>query len=113
MAIRKPESGEKSVSKRPHVDSGDFVELYPVTADVLWGSSWEDGTARLPSKLSVYVFMGRLMAQIDLADTGMMVRMEVPGPLVLWDALEAFLTGDPVPWEENPWLKNKGPRKGK
>lgn len=108
MALKKPGSGEQTTPRAPHIDPGHFRDLYPVTFDTLWGSMWDDGSPRLPARLSLMAYARRLQAQVDLGGTNLMVRVELGEPGCLWDALEAFLATDPIPWETNPWLGSDG-----
>jgi hypothetical protein len=83
----------------PHYVFGEFAERYPCLAAYWVASAWPDGSAKKAGKPAIGVWGGKLQAQFHLIGTGLMVRSEIPDPILFWDALEALLSTVPVPWQ--------------
>jgi hypothetical protein len=106
-------AGDGAAPTPPHADPGEFGKAHPLLAEAFVSSSWSDGTPRRPARLSISPFNRRWYAQLDLVDIGLMVRVEIPDPLLAFDALEGVLSLENVPWEVNTWVKKKSDGKGK
>jgi hypothetical protein len=113
MDLPKMGDGNPSLPKPPHADPGSFALGYPRCAEALASSSWSDGTPKKPARASLTIFGGRWQGQLDLVGTALMLRFEVPEPGLFWDALEAILAAETVPWEKNPWVKTEPSKNGK
>ena len=100
-------------SSPPHAESSELARSHPRLAEAFTSSIWSDGTSKKPARLSLSIYGRRWVAQLDLIGTGLMVRVELPDPVLLYDALEAVLSLETVPWEKNPYLDVTPPRKGK
>lgn len=88
----------------PHYVFGEFAERYPCLAAYWSASQWPDGTPKKPGRPGIGIWNGKLSAQFQLVGTGLMVRAEIPDPILFWDALEALLSTVPVPWQPDPFL---------
>lgn len=115
MPISRPSVPEDGgISPRPpHADPGEWARSYPKLAAVVTEASWSDGTAKRPARLSLAIYGGRWVVQCDLVGVGLTLRVEVPEPALAWDALEAALSADPVPWQPSPYVAVDPPQKGK
>lgn len=115
MRMNRPSEGDGSPStpSRPHADPGSFGTGYPRCAELLASSSWSDGTPKKPARVSLSIYGGRWQVQADLIGTALMLRVETPEPGLMWDALEAVLALETVPWERNPWAPEPQAKKPK
>ena len=112
--IVKPVLSPSDVSSLPHCHCPDFASRHRATAAYWWASVWPDGTKKKVARLSFWVTQqGVLQVQFQLTGTGLMVRLDLPDPLLVWDALEGVLGQVPVPWQVDPFLPADEPHEGK
>lgn len=97
----------------PHCDCAEFAKTHPKLAEAFVSSAWSDGTPKKPARLSLGIYGRRWIAQLDLVGTGLMIRVEIPDPVLAYDALEGVLSLETVPWEKNPYLDPTPARKPK
>lgn len=111
MVLPKLEGGENSPNKPPHADPGTLSKTHPRLAESLCSSTWDDGSPKRPARMSLSIYGGRWQVQLDLIGTRLMISVEVPDPILAYDALEAALSLQVVPWQVNPWAKDEAPKK--
>lgn len=111
MALTLP-SGESGLPALPWALLDEFASKYPLLAEWLTASSFSDGSAKKPGRVSIGIHLGQVTAQLQLPGTGLMLRTSVPDPLLAFEALEMLLGRDPVPFERDPWTRVEEPQKG-
>jgi hypothetical protein len=72
----------------------DFMGLYPHLWTYLTQMTWEDGTARLPSPVTIFVQHGKWTACLTEKNWGLILFATADRVEGLWEALDARL-GDP------------------
>lgn len=113
--MRKPKTadGSGSTSSPPHCNPGELAKHHPRLADALAKSTWEDGSPKRPAEIVLSVKGRALFATLKLRGTGYMLEVEVPDPMLVWDALEAVLSLEEPPWQANEWDLIPTGKKGK
>lgn len=113
--MRKPQTVDGSApnTSPPHCNPGELAKHHPKLADALARSTWEDGTPKRPAEILLSVKGRSMFATLRLKGTGYQLEVELPDPLLIWDALEAVLSLETVPWAVNEWDAVPTPKKGK
>lgn len=106
-------AGGNQLPSPPHCDCAEFAKTHPRLAEAFVASVWSDGSPKKPARLSLGIYGRRWIAQLDLVGTGLMLRVEIPDPVLIYDALEGLLNMETVPWEKNPYLDAKPAGKAK
>jgi hypothetical protein len=113
--MRRPQNtgGDGSKLSPPHYDAGELAKSHPRLAEALTKSTWEDGTPKRPAEVLIHCIGRSLFATLKLKGTGYQLQVEVPEPLLVYDALEAVLSLETPPWQDNPWDIVPKAKKGK
>lgn len=103
--MRKPEKSGSQVgaSTPPHANPGELARQAPRVAESLTRSTWEDGTKKKPAELLLKIRGNAWYAVLKLIGTGLQVEVEIPEPLLVFEALEAVLALETVPWTDNEY----------
>lgn len=109
---KKPEAGGEGRPKPPHADPGQFGSDYPALAWYMSASAWPDGTTKNPGRVEVSCFAGKWQATLKIPALGLMLRIEIPDPLFVYEALDAVLRLENIPWIVDQWSGTGDSKKG-
>lgn len=109
---RKPDGPSPGALTPPHADPGSFASEYPALAWYLSASQWPDGSAKPAARIELTVYLGKWQATLRVSKLPVMLRVEVPGPEYLFEAVDAALRLETVPWTPDPFFKPDAPQKG-
>lgn len=109
---KKPERGGSGGSKPPHADPGPFGSDYPALAWYLCSSTWPDETAKNPGRVELSSFFGKWQATLKVPGLGLMLRLEIPSPDLVFEALDAALRLESPPWVIDQWTQTEATKKG-
>lgn len=112
MPIDVPSAGD-GLPSLPWATLPEFASRYPALCEWLTASSFSNGASKAPGRISIGLYMGAVVAQLQLPGTGLMLRAQVPDPLVAFEALNGLLLRSPIPFEKDPWQKTDEPGNGK
>lgn len=109
----KPGGPSSDKPKRPHASCPQFEASTPALAWWLCASSWSDGSPKKSGRVSLNVFKDAFQVTFCALGTGLRLVLEIPSPEYLWEALDAALRMEVIPWEEDPFNPAVGAVKGK
>lgn len=79
----------------------DFTDLFPHLWSFMTQTRWEDGTARLPSTVSVFLQHGKWTACLTEKNWGLILFATADRLEGLWEALDARLAEPKADWRQD------------
>lgn len=105
MPIDVPSCGD-GLPSLPWANWPEFASKYPALAEWLTASSFSNGSAKKPGRVSIGIHYGATVATLHLPGTKLILRAQIPDPLVAFQALNALLCRTPIPFETDPWASD-------
>jgi hypothetical protein len=103
--------GDREVRRAAAVPK--VMEKCPLLAGYLLDTSYEGGVEpREPSYLIVKAAGGEWLVTLKDPTEARQIRLRVTDLGTAWATLEALLTSDTCPWEDDVWAAGRRPRKG-
>lgn len=98
MALSKNGSGHRRVAGAVALNDPDAQREFPTLWDHLTQTRWEDGTARIPSTLMIFVADGMVKVMLRDRAEGLCLWVSAPNLASVWDAIELSLSDPSVEW---------------